>query len=795
MRRRCITVGVIISGLFLLGQARAAEPVTPEASVASSSPTAMPRAPAVIQTSPGGGDMVLTRPELGYVTRGRLDPRGRLTTECGHEDETEAGVSAGVQHTVASPRHASVRLRVSTPNALPIVIGYSDTADAGFFDPTLGPARRSAFEFAVNIWASYLAGDVPITVAASMPALGGSGGSALLASAAAVSFHRNFSGGLPGTWYAAALANELGGYDVNGSDNAEISITFNADVDGPEVLGSIGWYYGTDAQPGSDIDFVTIALHELGHGLGFADLVDTSTGSWLVGDQTGIFDRMLLRPLVGPFADLLDAERLAAIVSDSLFWDAPAVAAFNGGPAALYAPDPVILGSSVSHWDPAADPHELMGPFYDGAVHEPGLLLPALMDMGWSVIVPTPTPRASPATPTPTATPRPTLPPVAGTPPQRLNKVYVTDFDGDAVFVIDSVTEHVTTTIAVEDAPLGIAASADGRRIYVANFGAGTVSVVSTRTNRVLATITVGTSANGVAVTPDGAFLVVTDTASDRAAIIDTAANAVTATVIAGPQPCGVAIDPDSGYAFVADYGALTLAVIDIGTKLRRAIIPLNAGALSPYAPGLLSVAIAPGTAASFATTYFPGSVIAFEASAMRMKEGASAVPYLPSTQIEIEAVVFSPDGSRAYVSAHGTTGFGQVLVDLNTTTNLLWSSVSVGKVPQGLAFSPDGQLLYVANSGSDSISVLKPRQGVVATMWIDAAPASVAVAAVPQFCDGDCNGDGAVTVDEVIQAVGIALGQQAVATCIAADADDDDTVTVDEVLRGVNNALDGCHS
>jgi hypothetical protein len=68
-----------------------------------------------------------------------------------------------------------------------------------------------------------------------------------------------------------------------------------------------------------------------------------------------------------------------------------------------------------------------------------------------------------------------------------------------------------------------------------------------------------------------------------------------------------------------------------------------------------------------------------------------------------------------------------------------------------------------------------------------------VAVAAVPQFCDGDCNGDGTVTVDEVMQAVGSGLGQQAVATCVAADADDDDTVTIDEVLRGVNNVLNGC--
>lgn len=203
--------------------------------------------------------------------------------------------------------------------AVPITISYGDSDGQGFSDPVLGAARRNAFEFATSTWANTLAGTVPIAIAAAMPALGGSGANALLAASGAVTFHRNFSAAaVPNTWYAAALANEISGVDVNGSNTPEISIMFNADVDSPEVLGSIGWYYGTDAQPGTDIDFVTIALHELGHGLNFADLVDLNTGGWLINAQPGIFDRTLFRPLVGSFADLRDAERLAAVVSGAL---------------------------------------------------------------------------------------------------------------------------------------------------------------------------------------------------------------------------------------------------------------------------------------------------------------------------------------------------------------------------------------------------------------------------------------------------------------------------------------------
>ena len=59
--------------------------------------------------------------------------------------------------------------------------------------------------------------------------------------------------------------------------------------------------------------------------------------------------------------------------------------------------------------------------------------------------------------------------------------------------------------------------------------------------------------------------------------------------------------------------------------------------------------------------------------------------------------------------------------------------------------------------------------------------------------CVGDCNGDGTVTVDELLAAVNIALGTSPVEQCVAFDANGDGAVTVNEILAGVNNALNGC--
>jgi hypothetical protein len=63
----------------------------------------------------------------------------------------------------------------------------------------------------------------------------------------------------------------------------------------------------------------------------------------------------------------------------------------------------------------------------------------------------------------------------------------------------------------------------------------------------------------------------------------------------------------------------------------------------------------------------------------------------------------------------------------------------------------------------------------------------------VSQACGGDCNGDGEVTVNELITMVNIALGNANVSTCLAGDADGSGEITINEIIVAVNNALNGC--
>jgi hypothetical protein len=58
--------------------------------------------------------------------------------------------------------------------------------------------------------------------------------------------------------------------------------------------------------------------------------------------------------------------------------------------------------------------------------------------------------------------------------------------------------------------------------------------------------------------------------------------------------------------------------------------------------------------------------------------------------------------------------------------------------------------------------------------------------------CIGDCDGDGSVTIDEIVRMVDIVLAGN-LGRCLAGDRDTDGAITVDEVLTAVTNALLGC--
>lgn len=139
-------------------------------------------------------------------------------------------------------------------------------------------------------------------------------------------------------------------------------------------------------------------------------------------------------------------------------------------------------------------------------------------------------------------------------------RIYASNYWSNTVSVIDTATNSVIRTYAVQPFPGALAPSPDGSRLYIntvlyPNPGY-VVQVLDTASGATLATIplNVPQSGSGMAIAPDGTRLYVTNQAlnGSNVKIIDTRIHAVIGTVPTGLVPRAIDLTPDGQSAYVA---------------------------------------------------------------------------------------------------------------------------------------------------------------------------------------------------------------------------------------------------
>lgn len=234
------------------------------------------------------------------------------------------------------------------------------------------------------------------------------------------------------------------------------------------------------------------------------------------------------------------------------------------------------------------------------------------------------------------------------------------------------------------------------------------VAVVDLTSNKVVTTFQVGTGPAGLALSPDQSRLYVAESGDNTLTVINTSTNTVVATIPVGHSPFAVAVSPDGKKVYVSNNGDNTISIID--TAMDQVTGTINVGE-SPW-----GIKTNPRTGDVYVLNQYDGTVSVIE--------GGSIKAVIPVGDTPAIGLAVSPDGARLYVANVNSNNVSII----DTANNTVISSINLGNSPDGVAFSPDGKYIYVTNLGDQNISVIQASDNNIINSFNARFPASVAV-------------------------------------------------------------------
>ena len=244
---------------------------------------------------------------------------------------------------------------------------------------------RAAFEYAVAIWESIISSPVEINVHVTYAP----GTTGYLATGGPGTTYSSFNNQpLQNTFFPVTLAEKFYGDDLNLPSEPDMRIYINSDY-------LHQFYFGIDGNPApNQYDFVSLALHEICHGLGYTDGFNYNEGiGYWIRQHPYISDRFLFNGSNQALTDTflfptLSKELGDQLTSDNIYWNGPNITGVK-----MYAPA-TFSASSIAHLDyetygfyyTGTGANSLMAPFIPQGVatHMPGdIVLRQMADMGW----------------------------------------------------------------------------------------------------------------------------------------------------------------------------------------------------------------------------------------------------------------------------------------------------------------------------------------------------------------------------------------------------------------------------
>lgn len=284
------------------------------------------------------------------------------------------------------------------------------------------------------------------------------------------------------------------------------------------------------------------------------------------------------------------------------------------------------------------------------------------------------------------------------------NFAFVSNEWSDNVSVIDLNTQQVTDTLKTGNGPAGLALSANERFLYAVNSFGSNLSVINLDTKEEIKRLTTGNNPTGTGLSPDGKVLYVTSRRADIAPFGDPLVSELTL-VNDSTQKVLKQMNVESAYMMenVAFTPSCDLAIMTlIRPKNNLPAIQVERGWMMNHGIGIIE-----------------------------QKENGRIIQLLldePNAYYSDPFdIVITPDGKKAFVSSSGVNVISVISIDslrnliaesspemlklyannLGISSRYIVKRITTGSNPKGLALSPDGKLLYVAEQLEDRIGVI----------------------------------------------------------------------------------------
>jgi YVTN family beta-propeller protein len=310
--------------------------------------------------------------------------------------------------------------------------------------------------------------------------------------------------------------------------------------------------------------------------------------------------------------------------------------------------------------------------------------------------------------------------------------VYVTNGGSGTVTVLDVVNVRLDRELSVGQNPVAVAASPTRNEVYVVNSGPvggfGSISVINAENNTVVATIPVRRQPAAIDIDSEGNLAYVADSGSNSISVVDLKTRREVAQIGTGEEPVAVELSPDGKTLAVANRKGNSFSLID---PVSRNVRTVFAGC-----PGASDVVILPDSTKAFAACSAGHQVmaVALARDSQPASAQSAATPALPD---RLEALMdvghapvhlaLKPDGGEVFAS----NLLSDSVSEIYDSSDEVGATYMIGAGPVRGLVSRDNSLLYVANFHSQYVGIYGINDGKrVGSVHVGDGPSAMAFSA-----------------------------------------------------------------